>query len=73
MKEYEIIIEAMNPCGGERYAQQEIIEAEIESPEDYVEANKRLPVIETIHRPNGEVVIETGNEAGYRIRYTFSE
>lgn len=31
MKEYEIIIETINPCGGERHSQQEIIEAEIES------------------------------------------
>ena len=36
MKEYEIIIETINPCGGERHSQQEIIEAEIESPEAYV-------------------------------------
>ena len=28
MKEYEIIIETINPCGGERHSQQEIIEAE---------------------------------------------
>ena len=30
MKEYEIFIETMNPCGGSKYAQQEIIEAEAE-------------------------------------------
>ena len=35
MKEYEIFIETMNPCGGSKYAQQEIIEAEAESPEAY--------------------------------------
>ena len=28
MKEYEIIIETINPCGGECHSQQEIIEAE---------------------------------------------
>ena len=30
MKEYEIIIETINPCGGDRHSQQEIIEANIE-------------------------------------------
>lgn len=33
MKEYEIIIETINPCGGDHHSQQEIIEANIESPE----------------------------------------
>ena len=36
MKEYEIIIETINPCGGTKHAQNEIIEAEAESPEAYV-------------------------------------
>ena len=36
MKEYEIIIETINPCGGDRHSQQEIVEAKIESPEAYV-------------------------------------
>ena len=27
MKEYEIIIETINPCGGTKHAQNEIIEA----------------------------------------------
>lgn len=31
MKEYEIIIETINPCGGTKHAQNEIIEAEAES------------------------------------------
>ena len=30
MKEYEIIIETINPCGGDRHSQQEIVEAKIE-------------------------------------------
>ncbi len=31
MKEYEIIIETINPCGGDHHSQQEIIEANIET------------------------------------------
>ena len=37
MKEYEIIIETINPCGGTKHAQNEIIEAEAESPEAYAQ------------------------------------
>lgn len=55
MKEYEIIIETINPCGGERHSQQEIIEAEIESPEAYVKQNGRFPVIDTAQNPDGDV------------------
>ena len=54
MKEYEIIIETINPCGGERHSQQEIIEAEIESPEAYVKQNGRFPVIDTAQNPDGD-------------------
>ena len=73
MKEYEIIIETINPCGGERHSQQEIIEAEIESPEAYVKQNGRFPVIDTAQNPDGDVVIVTGDGNGYMVRYTFTE
>lgn len=42
MKEYEIIIETINPCGGDRHSQQEIIEANIESPEAFVKEKGRF-------------------------------
>ena len=32
MKEYEIIIETINPCGGTKHAKNEIKEAEAETP-----------------------------------------
>ena len=35
MKEYEVLIETINPCGGEGHAKKEIVEAECESPEAY--------------------------------------
>lgn len=73
MKEYEIIIERINPCGGERHAQQEIIEAEIESPEAYVKQNGQFPIIDTIQNSDGDVVIVTGDGNGYLVRYTFTE
>ena len=72
MAEYEIIIESMTPCGGSKYANRTIIEAEAESPEAYVEQHKRFP-IRDISRIDGAVVITTGNESGYIDRYTFTE
>ena len=72
MNEYEVIIEEVNPCGGEKYANKQIIEVEAESPDAYVEANKRYPVMEKIEMSNGDVVIITGNGKGNLVRYTFS-
>ena len=72
MAEYEIIVESMTPCGGSKYANRTIIEAEAESPEAYVEQHKRFP-IRDISRIDGAVVITTGNESGYIDRYTFTE
>ena len=71
MKDYEIIVESMTPCGGSKHAIRTIIEAEAESPEAYVEQNKRFP-IRDITRTDTGVVITTGNESGYVDRYTFS-
>ena len=73
MKEYEIIIETINPCGGSKHAQNEIIEAEAESPEAYVKEQGRFPIIDKIENPDGGVVIVTGDGKGYMVRYTFSE
>ena len=53
MKEYEIIIETINPCGGDRHSQQEIIEANIESPEAFVKEKGRFPIIDKIENPDG--------------------
>lgn len=73
MKEYEILIETINPCGGEAHAQKEIIEAEAESPEAYVKENGRYPVIDHVQMSNGDTQIITGDGAGRHGRYTFTE
>ena len=73
MNEYEICIENITPCGGSKYAIREIIEAECESPEAYVKANARFPIIDIIENEDGDKVIITGNEAGYITRYTCTE
>ena len=72
MTEYGIIIESMTPCGGSKYANRRIIEAEAETPEAYVEQHKRFPIRDISRTENG-TVITTGNESGYIDRYTFTE
>ena len=47
MHEYEIFIEEINPCGGEKYSKKSLIEAEADSPEAYVKENGRFPVLES--------------------------
>ncbi len=73
MKEYEILIETINPCGGESHAQKEIIEAEAESPQAYVKSKVSYPIIDETKTPEGDTVITTGDGKGIIVRYTFTE
>lgn len=73
MHEYEIFIEDINPCGGEKYSKKTLIEAEAESPEAYVKENGRFPILETTSDKNGDVVIVIGDNRGSFVRYTFTE
>lgn len=73
MNEYEILVEEINPCGGERHCKKEIIEVEAASPEAYVKANGRFPIMDTVKNSSGDKVITTGDGNGYFIRYTFTE
>ena len=73
MKEYGIIIENINPCGGTRHARQEIIVAEIESPEAYVKEHAQFPIREIFTNSAGDTIISAGEPGGYMTRYTFTE
>ena len=73
MKEYEILIETVNPCGGERHAKKEIVEAGCESPEAYVKGNAPYPVMDTTKSAAGDMLIITGDGKGSMVRYTFTE
>ncbi len=73
MSEYEVFIEDINSCGGEQYAKKELIEVEAESPEAYVKANGRFPILDIGKNFAGDTVIITGDGAGNMLRYTFSE
>lgn len=73
MHEYEIFVEEINPCGGEKHSKKTLIEAEADSPEAYVKENGRFPILEFILNENGDVVIVTGDNHGSIVRYTFTE
>lgn len=73
MHEYEIFVEEINPCGGEKHSKKTLIEAEADSSEAYVKENGRFPILEFILNENGDVVIVTGDNHGSIVRYTFTE
>ena len=78
MNECEVFIEDINSCGGEQHAKKELIEVEADSPESYVKANGRFPIIDisqnaNSQNANGDTVIITGDGKGNFLRYTFAE
>ena len=73
MHDYEIFIEEINPCGGEKHSQKTLVEAEAANPEAYVKENGRYPILETTTTNKGDVVIVTGDNQGTFVRYTFTE
>lgn len=73
MNEYEVLIETINPCGGEAHANKEFKEIEAESPEAYVAQNGSFPVIDSGRNASGDAVITTGDGKGNLVRYTFTE
>ena len=70
--EYEVLIETINPCGGDRHSTKEYVEVTCESPEAYVAEHGRYPVMTTGKTPEGDVVITTGDGKGSMVRYTFT-
>ena len=73
MKEYEILVERINPCGGDAHAQKDFIDAECESPEAYVKENAPYPVMDSFRTPEGDTLVITGDGKGSMVRYTFTE
>lgn len=72
MREYELCIETMNPCGGKEYAQREFKDVQTDDPQAYVKANAPLPILE-VSEADGSTVITTGDGHGYITRYIFTE
>ena len=72
MHEYEVLVETINPCGGDRHAKKEFLEITAESPEQYGADNGRYPVLSTGINPEGDVIITTGDGKGSMVRYIFT-
>lgn len=70
--EYELMMETINPCGGDRHAIREFLEVETDDPEAYVREQGRFPIVDVTLAGNGDLVIVTGDGKGYVIRYTFT-
>ena len=73
MREFEIMIEDINPCGGSQFAKREIVEAEAESPEAYVAEHGRFLILDRSVTADGDTVITTGDGHGNLVKYTFTE
>ena len=83
MHEYEVLIETINPCGGEAHAAREFKQIEAASPEAYVAAQGRYPVLDSGKNASGDTIITTGTSQRrsfpcsmffpFMIRYTFTE
>jgi len=71
MREFEVTIESMNPCGGEQYAQREIREIETEDPVAWVRAETGITEVTCEELRDGLLVIAGQN--GYIKRFTFTE
>lgn len=72
MTEYEVLVETINPCGGEAHAIREFREIETQSPEAYVKAERRFPIMEIVEKADGDLLIITGDGKGNFVRYTFT-
>lgn len=72
MNEYEVLVETINPCGGEAHASKEFIEIEAQSPEAYVKAEGRFPILDIVEKADGDTLIVTGDGKGNFVRYTFT-
>ena len=72
MKEYELIIESYNPCGGREHGKKELMELEPNDPLAYVKGHAQVTEVEVVSEDEEEILIEV-NQYGYVKRYTFTE
>ena len=73
MNEYELLIETINPCGGEAHSKEEFLEIRADSPEAYVAQHGHYPILDSGKNAEGDTVITTGDGKGTLVRYTFTE
>ena len=73
MAEHELFIEKIRPCGEAKDSQKQVVEIDIECPDEYVRENSSFPVIEKTVADNGDVQFITGDHMGNMVKYTFTE
>lgn len=70
---YDVLMESINPCGGDRHSQKKFMEIETDDPVAYVKENGQWDIIDVTENKEGDQVITTGDGNGYIVRYVFSE
>lgn len=70
---YDVLVESINPCGGERHSQKKFMEVETDDPVAYVKENGQWDIIDVTENLDGDQVITTGDGNGYIVKYVFSE
>lgn len=70
---YDLLVESINPCGGDRHSEKKFIEVETDDPVAYVKENGQWDIIDVTENKDGDQVITTGDGNGYITKYVFSE
>lgn len=70
MHTFELCVETIDSCGGEKRRKREIIEIQASSPAEYIMSYGRWPVRDTYRDEKGELVVVTGDRCGNMVRYT---
>lgn len=73
MKDFEVLVERINPCGGSDHSSRELREVQADSPEAYVHADCPWPIIDQSADAHGNPVITASDGRGYLVRYTFTD
>lgn len=73
MKEYEVLVEYVNPCGGDKHAKKEFFDVETADPEAWIRENGRYPILDMGKNADGDLIFMTGDGKGNVARYTFTE
>jgi hypothetical protein len=71
MREFEVTIESMTPCGGEKHARREIQEIETNDPMEWVREQTKAENITLVSDYKGYVIV--AEQHGYVKRFTFTE
>lgn len=72
MREFEVLVERINPCGGSEHSTRELREVQADSPEAYVRSDCHWPILDRSSNAHGDPVITAGDGRGYLVRYTFT-